>query len=106
MLLLRFGRDGIIGELPHFFDTQSDWPADNSLFTGPAGYGLLSYEEHRLLFQHMKGASGMSHLLDETATKLRSYGAMQASENQAGKDWIEGAGRCELTFIFMITCSL
>ena len=93
MLLLRFGKDGVIGRLPDVFNPADNWPAKNALFTGPGGAGLLSYNEHHRLFHEMKNAAGMHHLLNEQATKLRSFGAMQASENQAGKDWIEGAGR-------------
>jgi hypothetical protein len=93
MLLLRFGREGIIGELPNFFDPKVDWPKMNSLLTDATCEDLLSYRVHERLFNDMRKAAGLIHLMGDCATKLRSFGAMSASEHQASHAEIERAGR-------------
>ena len=91
-LLLRYGRGGI-DVLPNFFDGDDNWTGETNLFCSHDGTGLLSYTEHSALFADMKNASGLALFMD-TMTKLRSFGAMNASENQASHDEMERAGRC------------
>ena len=100
MLLLRFGKDGIIGNLPDFFNPSIDWPCKNMLLTNSDGSGHLSYGIHKDLFADMKNAAGLNMLMGDSATKLRSFGAMSASENQASHPEIERAGRSLLPLYY------
>ena len=93
MLLLRYGSGGIVGSLPDFFDMHCCWTEEESFLTGPNGKGQLTYEMHDRLFDNMKKAAGMTMLMNECSTKLRSFGAMAANEHQAHHDEIERAGR-------------
>ena len=90
-LLLRYGRDGIQG-LPDFFDTDTNWTGETGMFCSHDGSGTLSYTDHLNLFADMKQASGLVHFMD-AMTKLRSFGAMNANENQASHEETERAGR-------------
>ena len=93
MLILRFGNDGVIGELPDFFDVYCTWTEDCSLFTKVDGHGDLSYNDHYAIFKGMKEAAGLENVMNDTATKLRSFGAMHANEHQASNPEIKRAGR-------------
>lgn len=93
MLILRFGTDGIIGQLPSFFDRYCTWTEDCSFLTQADGTGVLSYNDHYVIFKGMKEAAGMLNILNDTATKLRSFGAMNANEKQASNAEIRRAGR-------------
>jgi hypothetical protein len=104
MLLLRFGKDGIIGNLPPFFDPLHDWPSQNMFLTSSDGSGHLSYGLHKEIFASMKNAAGLNLLMGDSATKLRSFGAMSASENQASHPEIERAGRCLLPLYYPCLC--
>ena len=94
-LLLRYGRDGITG-LPDFIDAENNWTGETHMFCRHDGTGMLSYNDHSALFTDMKQASGLENLMD-TRTKLQSFGAMQANENQASHEETERAGRCPTT---------
>jgi hypothetical protein len=48
---------------------------------------------HVQLFAQMKTAAGLEGIMADTATKLRSFGAMNASDNQASHAEIERSGR-------------
>ena len=102
MLILRWGRGGVIGELPDFFDPMNDWPDENSLFTNEGGDGIMPYngaydrQGHVQLFRDMKTAAGLEHLMNDCVTKLRSFGAMHAAEGQADHAEVERMGRSEL----------
>ena len=93
MLLLRFGKQGLM-DLPDFFDAYNNWPAEHQLLTANDGKHYMSYEEQKALFSQMKSAAGMMHLLEDSATKLRSWGAMAASQHQVSHQDIERHGRC------------
>ena len=93
MLLLRFGKEGMIGALPDFFDMYCNWTEENALFTRADGTGAMEYEEQRLIFQDMKTAAGLQNMMADSATKLRSFGAMHANEFQASHPEIERFGR-------------
>eukprot|EP00966_Prymnesium_polylepis_P327266 7383149-Prymnesium_polylepis.1 len=43
MLILRFGRGGVLGSLPNFFDVHDDWPGRNSFLAKEDGTGALPY---------------------------------------------------------------
>ena len=100
MLILRFGRGGVIGVLPDVFNQYNDWPSENSLITGPDGRGMMEYLGnsfaigHVGLFEQMKIAAGLEGVMADTLTKLRSFGAMHASDHQASHPEIERSGRC------------
>jgi hypothetical protein len=99
MLILRFGRDGIIGELPDFFNAYSDVWNNNALLTKSDGTGVLPYAGsmqepgHVELFADMKQAAGLLGIMSHTATKLRSFGAMHAHQKKASNPEIERTGR-------------
>ena len=103
MLILRFGRGGLIGQLPDFFDPYLLWSCLNCLLTRPDGKGMMDYDHskdfpevvnsHVQLFAQMKTAAGLEGIMADTATKLRSFGAMNASDNQASHAEIERSGR-------------
>lgn len=93
MLLLRFGKHGIVGQLPSHFDIHCMWSTEESLFTNSNATAPMSYEEQARLFRDMKTASGLHLLMGDCATKLRSFGAMHANENQASHPEINRAGR-------------
>ena len=93
LLILRLGKDGIIGELPNFFDPLNNWPEEMSFLTGPNGHGILEYTTHKKLFEEMKNAAGLRHLMGDSATKLRSFGAMHADEQQASHPQLCRFGR-------------
>jgi hypothetical protein len=72
MLILRFGRGGVIGELPDVFNPYNDWPSENSLITGPDGRGMMNYLGnsfaiyaigHVGLFEQMKIAAGLEGVM-------------------------------------------
>ena len=100
MLILRYGRGGVIGQLPDFFDVWNDWPSRNSLFSKSDGEGVLPYTGsvsepgHIQLFSDMKQAAGLLGIMSHTATKLRSFGAMHAHQKHASNPEIERMGRC------------
>ena len=100
MLVLRYGRGGVIGQLPDFFDVWNDWPSRNSLFSKSDGEGVLPYTGsvsepgHVQLFSDMKQAAGLLGIMSHTATKLRSFGAMHAHQKHASNPEIERMGRC------------
>jgi len=99
MLILRFGRGGVLGELPSFFDEHNDWPNEHGFLTLDNGTGAMPYKGsqaepgHLQLFQDMKQAAGLTGIMHDSQTKLRSFGAMNASEFQASHPEIERAGR-------------
>ena len=101
MLILRFGPGGIVGELPDFFDPRCDWPGELSFLTTIDATGSLPYTGgmrpynpgHKELFRDMKMAAGLVMEMGDCATKLRSFGAMNACENQASHPEIERMGR-------------
>jgi hypothetical protein len=99
VIILRYGTKGVLGQLPDFFDITNDWPNYSSLFTTEDGTGQLPYsasgraQGQLQLFQDMKRAAGLTEILDDTATKLRSYGAMAALEGQAPSEEVERSGR-------------
>jgi hypothetical protein len=93
MLMLRFGKGGVIGSLPDVFDIYCNWTDEHSFLTSEDGSIPISYEAHYLLFAEMKTASGLLHMMADSATKLRSFGAMAANERQASHPEIERAGR-------------
>lgn len=95
MLILRFGPEGIIGQLPDFFDHRCRWTEECGFLTLADGSGELDYTVHYTLFKAMKTACGMETLLADTATKLRSFGAMHANEHQASNAEIKRSGRYE-----------
>jgi hypothetical protein len=103
MLILKFGRrpDGKLGYvsgLPDFFERKCNWPVE-PLFTEIDGVKQLRYTGsqscpgHYQLFAAMKRASGLEGLMGDCATKLRSFGAMWASDHQAPHPEIERFGR-------------
>ena len=93
MMILRYGSGGLIGTLPDFFDVHCCWTDEHSFLTDPNGQGQLTYDMHTKLFEDMKVAAGLVMLMGDSATKLRSFGAMCANEHQAHHDEIERAGR-------------
>lgn len=93
MLILRFGRNGCIGELPNFFDMYCRWTEECGFLTQHDGQGMLSYTSHYDIFKGMKQAAGMENILADSATKLRSFGAMNANEHQATNAEIRRTGR-------------
>ena len=93
-LLLRFGTGGPFEQgLPDFFDAYNDWPSQHQFLTGAHGNAHITYEDQSRLFADMKRAAGMMHLMEDSATKLRSWGAMAAAELQASHAEIEKHGR-------------
>ena len=78
MLILRFGRGGVIGELPDVFNPYNDWPSENSLITGPDGRGMMDYLGnsfaigHVGLFEQMKIAAGLEGVMADTLTPFPS----------------------------------
>ena len=105
MLILRYAQAGLLGGLPDFFDAWNDWPTDNSLVTQFDGEGMISYRGTVAnpgmyeLFDQMKQGAAMQGLLHDIATKLRSYGAMQAAMRQSSHPEIGRAGRYHATGI-------
>ena len=99
MLLLRFGEGGMIGQLPDFFDAHCDWPNEQNLLTKHDCTGCLPYAGskrapgHKEIFDDMKQASGLIGAMSDCSTKLRSFGAMHASQLLASAPEIERAGR-------------
>jgi hypothetical protein len=63
------------------------------LFTESDGHSPLSYNTHVSLFADMKAAAGLMMVMGSCATKLRSFGAMHASDYQAPHEDIEKMGR-------------
>jgi hypothetical protein len=92
-LLLRFGTCGVLGKLPDFFDVNCNWPDEHHLFTESDGHSPLRYNTHVSLFADMKAAAGLMMVMGSCATKLRSFGAMHASDYQAPHEDIEKMGR-------------
>lgn len=93
MLLLRLGTGGICPGLPDFFDLHCNWTEEYAFLASLDGKSSVTYEEHNELFYQMKTAAGLQNLMGDSATKLRSFGAMHASEHQASHPEIERAGR-------------
>ena len=93
LMLLRFGKDGLIA-MPDFFDAYNDWPSEHQFLTDADGWNAITYKNQTQLFSEMKSAAGMMHLMDDSATKLRSWGAMAASEHQVSHAEVERHGRC------------
>lgn len=98
MLLLRFGKDGLL-EMPDFFDAYNNWPAQHQFLTASDGRDCITYDFQKALFAGMKSAAGMTHLMEDSATKLRSWGAMAASEQQVPHAEIERMGRCQPCYL-------
>lgn len=92
MFLLRFGKGGLL-PFPDMFNFSIDWPSQNHLMTNEEGTGPLSYDAHAMLFDQMKTAAGLEIALHGVSTKLRSFGAMHASDYQASHPEIERKGR-------------
>ena len=99
MLILRFGRDGVIGQLPDFFNFNDDWPSYHAFLTQSNGWGVLPYTGcvsepgHVQLFADMKQVAGLLGIMAHTATKMRSFGAMHAHARRASPPEIERMGR-------------
>lgn len=102
MLIARFGTGGVVGQLPNFFDILCDWPGECPFLTevDDANRGgavlpnvAMSYATHAKLFEGMKRAAGLTHIMNEVSTKLRSWGAMHANEMAAHNDEIRRTGR-------------
>ena len=99
ILILRFAKQGLRGGLPPIFDVFDDCWEYSAFFTRKDGEGKLPYKSGRLdpghwdLFKDMKSAAGLVNIMDACATKLRSFGAMKASQKQADNMSVMQAGR-------------
>ena len=110
VFILRFAKQGFLGDgtkdgLPNFFDYNVDWQAEHCMLTTKTGKGRLKYKGnktigpgHLELFQDMKDAAGLWGALGDCATKLRSFGAMNAIMFNAEYLETERAGRWNSRF--------